>query len=101
MTLHKIGLFMAFALVICLFPLPYGYYTLMRFAAMVYFGCLAYAYHANGKTAFAVITGAIALLFQPFIKITLGREVWGLVDVAVAIGLVIIWYRSRKSADNG
>ena len=80
--------------------MPYGYYTLIRLAAMVYFGCLAYTYHANGKTAFAVIAGAIALLFQPFIKIALGREVWNVVDVIVATGLVFIWYRAKKSADN-
>lgn len=100
MTLNNIGLFVAFALVICLLPMPYGYYTLIRFAAMVYFGCLAYACHTNGKTTFAVIAGAIALLFQPFIKIALGREVWNVVDVIVAIGLVVIWYRAKKSAGN-
>ena len=100
MTLYKIGLFVAFALAVCLLPMPYGYYTLIRFAAMVYFGCLAYTYHSNGKTTFAVIAGVIALLFQPFIKIALGRDVWNFVDVIVALGLVAIWYRAKKSAEN-
>ena len=29
--LYKIGLGLAVALIVCLFPMPYGYYTLVRF----------------------------------------------------------------------
>lgn len=42
--------------------------------------------------------GALALLFQPFIKIALGRLIWNIVDVVVAVGLVVlfIWeYKKR------
>ena len=33
---------------------------------------------------------ALALLFQPFFKVALGRVVWNIVDVIVAIGLLIL-----------
>ena len=31
---------------------------------------------------------ALALLFQPFYKIALGRELWNIVDVAVGVALL-------------
>jgi hypothetical protein len=31
----------------------------------------------------------LAVLFQPFLKISLGRELWNLVDLFVGIGLAI------------
>jgi len=36
-----------------------------------------------------IIYGGLALLFQPFIKIALGRQIWNIVDVITAIGLII------------
>lgn len=39
-----------------------------------------------------IIYGALAILFQPFFKIALGRELWNIVDVIVEIGLILsIW----------
>ena len=42
-TLSKIGLGLAIALLLCLFPMPFGYFTLVRFIAMVIFVSMAYA----------------------------------------------------------
>lgn len=92
---YKIGLAVAVALLICLFPMPYGYYTLVRFMAMVFFGCLAFAFDKEGKTNCAIMSGAVALLFQPFFKIALGRGMWNVVDVIVAVTLLILWYRHK------
>ena len=36
-----------------------------------------------------VILVALALLFQPFIKIALGRSIWNIVDIVVAVGLLL------------
>lgn len=93
--LYKIGLAVAAALLICLFPMPYGYYTLVRFIAMVFFGCLAIAFDKEGKTSYAIMSGSVALLFQPFFKIALGRGMWNVVDVIVAVALLILWYRHK------
>jgi hypothetical protein len=30
----------------------------------------------------------LALLFQPFLKLSLGREIWNILDIIVALGLV-------------
>lgn len=94
--LYKIGLVLAIAMLVCLFPMPYGYYTLVRFAATIIFGCMAFNFHKEGKMPLCVMAGALALLFQPFFKLALGRSVWNVVDVIVAIVLIILWYKSKK-----
>ena len=94
--IYKIGLGLAIALVLCLFPMPYGYYTLVRFASMIIFGCMAYGFYKEEKMPFCIIAGSLALLFQPFVKIVLGRAMWNIVDIIVAIALVLLWYKNRK-----
>ena len=93
--LSKIGLAVAIALLLCLLPMPYGYYTLVRFIAMIFFGCLAFSFNKEGKNNYAIISGAVALLFQPFFKIALGRGMWNVVDVIVAVTLLILWYKHK------
>jgi hypothetical protein len=78
---------------ICLADMPYGFYQLVRFAGLVGFGMLAYQAYQQGRQTETVIYGALALLFQPFSKIALGREIWNIVDVVVGIGLLISIYR--------
>lgn len=94
--LYKIGLGLAIALLVCLFHMPYGYYTLVRFAAMIIFGCMAFNFYKEEKTPLCIIAGSLALLFQPFFKIVLGRTMWNVLDVIVAIALVLIWYNNKS-----
>lgn len=96
--LYKLGLGLAIALIVCLFPMPYGYYTLVRFAAMIILGCMAYCYYKEGKMPLCILAGSLALLFQPLVKITLDRETWNFVDVAVALALILQWYRNHKQS---
>ena len=94
--LYKIGLGLAIVLLVCLFPMPYGYYTFVRFAAMIIFGCMAFCFYKDKKILLCVITGSFALLFQPFFKIVLGRTIWNVIDVIVAIALLLLWYQNKK-----
>ena len=95
--LYKIGLGLAIALLVCLFPMPYGYYTLVRFVAMVFFGCLALVFYKDNRITFCIVASSLALLFQPFIKVALGRSIWNIVDVVVAIALVLLWVKNKLS----
>lgn len=88
--------FLAAILLVCLAPMPYGYYTFVRFVSMVSFGVMAYRYYAQHKTALTITFASLAVLFQPFIKIALGRTMWNIVDVIVAILLVRLWIKERK-----
>ena len=77
-------------LIVCLVNMPYGFYSLTRFFAMTIFACLAYISYNDNKKLF-VIFSASALLFQPFVKITLGRTIWNIVDVIEALFLLWFW----------
>mgnify|MGYP000846523480 FL=1 len=94
--IYRIGLGLALALLICLLPLPYGYYTLVRFAAMIVFGCMAFNFYREGKLPLCVLAASLALLFQPIFKVALGRTMWNAVDVLVAVALIVLWYTHRK-----
>lgn len=87
---------LAAMLLLCLAPMPYGYYMLVRWAAMVVFAVTAFNYYAESKKELAITFGALALLFQPFIKIALGRTIWNIVDVVAAILLIILFFTEYK-----
>jgi len=95
-VLNNIGLGLAVALIICLFPMPYGYYTLVRFAAMIIFGCMAFSFYKEEKLPLCVLAFSLALLFQPFIKVALGRTIWNVIDVILAVALALLWYYNSK-----
>jgi hypothetical protein len=81
---------------VCLIDLPYGYYQFVRFAALV--GFLILAYQASGKAnrVEMVIYICLSILFQPIFKISLGREIWNVVDVIVGLGLLVSIFIIRK-----
>lgn len=94
--MKHLNIILAVLLLLCLAPMPYGYYILVRWAAMVVFAVTAFNYYAENKKELAVTFGALALLFQPFIKIALGRTIWNIVDVAVAILLLVLTFTENK-----
>ena len=69
--------------------MPYGYYQLVRFIAFVGFGYLAFEANKKKDEKIMIVFIALALLFQPFLKIALGRFIWNIVDVVVAGFLII------------
>ncbi len=94
--MRKLYIPLAALLLLCLAPMPYGYYTLVRFVSMVIFAVMAYDYHKKEQASLMVAFGALALLFQPFVKVALGRCMWNVVDVAVAIGLIALFFRREN-----
>lgn len=81
---------------LCLLNIPYGYYQAVRFVGLLGFVLLAYfSYQQNLKVA-VIIYIALALLFQPFIKVALQRTIWNIVDVIVSIGLLASFFIKPK-----
>ncbi len=68
--------------------MSYGYYQAARFVEMLGFGLLAYFKYEENKKVEVIIYVALALLFQPFLKVAFGRTIWNVVDVLVAVGLI-------------
>ena len=97
--MRKIFLFLAVLMLLCLAPMPYGYFQLVRFLSTLVFGVMAFRYYQERKEWLAYTCGTLALLFQPFYKIALGRTVWNIVDVIVAIGLIALFIYEWKKGD--
>ena len=68
--------------------MPYGYYQIVRFVAMIGFAYLAYSANEQNSKNEKFIYIALAILFQPFAKIAFGREIWNFIDVIIGIGLL-------------
>ena len=95
-TAIKVCLALLFFL--CLFDMPYGYFQLVRFAGLICFAILAYHANQQSRTNEMVVYIVLALLFQPFFKISLGRQIWNIVDIVVGLGLIVsIFIRPSKT----
>jgi hypothetical protein len=75
--------------------MPYGYYQFVRFAAAAFFAYAAYEENESGSKELVIVFVVLAILFQPFFKIALGRTLWNIVDVVVGLGL--IGYNAKKN----
>ncbi len=93
------GLYMglAIALILCLFPMPYGFYQFVRFATMAIFAYLAYCEYKNSHVDRMILFIVLAILFQPFAKIALGRGLWNIFEVIVAGYLFYLVVQNKKS----
>ncbi len=62
---------------------------------MVGFAILAYRSNVQKHKIEMIIYICLAILFQPLIKISFGREIWNIVDIVVAIGLLASMFIKR------
>lgn len=84
-----IKIVLSILLLLCLTDMPYGFFQLVRFLSLIGFGILAFDANQKQKQTEMIIYITLAILFQPLIKISLGRTLWNIVDVIIAIGLLI------------
>lgn len=71
------------ALLVAVFcRMPYGYYTLLKVICCAGFAYLAYKAHEKKSDAWMWVFGVVAVVYNPFVKIHLGREIWTLVNFA-------------------
>ena len=97
--MKQVYLFIAAMMLLCLAPMPYGYFQLVRFLSTLVLGVMAFRYYQESKEWLSYTCGTLALLFQPFYKIALGRTVWNIVDVIVAIGLIALFFYEWKKGN--
>jgi hypothetical protein len=93
---RTIKILLAILLFLCLADMPYGFYQFVRFVGVIGFAILAYQANEQGRQTEMIIYGGLALLFQPFFKIALGREIWNIVDVIVGVGLIVSIFIKNK-----
>lgn len=87
---------MAVLLLLCLFSMPYGYYTIVRIAAMIVFSYLAYLYFKDENVLLGITFAALAVVFQPIVKMGMSKASWNVIDVIVAIGLLVLIFVKPK-----
>lgn len=85
-TIIKIVLSALF--LICLTDMPYGYFQFVRFIGLIGFGYLAYKEYELENKNWVIFYVSSAILINPIFKISLGREMWNVVDVIWAIILI-------------
>ncbi|MBQ9286478.1 MAG: hypothetical protein IJ209_09420 [Bacteroidaceae bacterium] len=95
--MNHFKLILAAFLLLRLAPMPYGYYQFIRLASMIAFAVMACQYYEQKREVLVIAFAALAILFHPFYKIALGRMMWNVVDVVVAVGLVTLCYIEYSS----
>lgn len=95
-----IKIILAVLFFLCLLDMPYGFFQVVRFAALVGFVILAYQANEKENKTEMIIFICLAVLFQPLMKISLGRQVWNVVDVIVGVALIASIFISKKKNSN-
>lgn len=70
--------------------LKYVQYEIIRFSLFVIFILLGYLYYKKKSEIISILFILIAFLFQPFVKISLGKTIWQIVDYVLAIGVLFL-----------
>lgn len=94
-----IKIILAILFLMCLIDFPYGFYQFVRFTALVGFGILAFKAFQEEKQTEMIVYLILAILFQPLLKISLGRILWNIVDVVVALYLLYDVLIKKESFD--
>ena len=82
-------------MLLCILPLPYGFYTIVRIVTTIISAYLAYGYYTQHQKGLAITFSIVAVLFQPFIKFTFGREIWLIVDILVGGFLLALVFKDK------
>jgi hypothetical protein len=80
----------ALILVIGVFPLPYGYYMLLRLVVTSVFIWAAMTTCRKGKSDLMWVCIVVALLFNPIFKVHLINSIWVGIDIITAVFLIVI-----------
>lgn len=78
------------------FPLPYGYYELLRLVATAGFGYAAYLEYEHKSGFWIYILGFGVILFNPIFKIHLPKEFWMFADPVFGAILAFWTFKTFK-----
>ena len=87
---------LATLLLLCLIDADYGFYQAMRTLISFGFAFLTYRYYQTGDKTNAIIYFCLLIVFQPLLKIGLGRGIWIVADLLVSVFLIYQILRSPR-----
>lgn len=73
--------------VLAVFAMPYGYYNVLRFVCTASAIAAGVALVRGNQPQVALLAWALAILYNPILRVYLEREVWTVVNLLSAIGL--------------
>lgn len=76
--------------------MPYGYFILVRYLSTIVFLLMTYNYYHQKKNKLYYFWIVMAVLFQPILKIALGRIVWNIIDVIIAVLLLLVLWKQNN-----
>ena len=71
---------------------PYGFFTLLRLVVFGTTGYISWLAYKTEQQSWTWIFGFIALVFNPIIPLHLGRDLWMVIDLLVAVFLIISFF---------
>ena len=83
--LNGLGTLTIVMLLVAVAPLPYGYFMLLRVVTFSFWVLLSIDLNKAGMRTPTFISIILALLLNPFFKISLGREIWMVADISAAL----------------
>lgn len=95
-----------FASVICAMLLiaqadmPYGYYTILKISACGFFVYLALNLPTDRTLGAAYLAWSLALVYNPFFRIPLGREVWSVVNIMTVVACLYLVQKAKRNIAN-
>lgn len=94
----KLAVAIAAACVLALADWPYGYYQFLRIAATGYCVWVAWWAARSGSEAWTWIFAVLAILYNPVFKISMSRDVHGVINIVTAV-LALVELRAHRRAD--
>ena len=87
-------------LAFAVFPLPYGYYGLLRFCVTVVAIYCAYdSYKKKAEGYYLIGFLFVAVLFNPLIPVYFDKTIWAVIDVLLACAF--FWYGKNCKEHEG
>ncbi len=70
------------------FPLPDGYYEMLRLVACASFGFVAFVSYDRQEKNLPWFYGFLAIIFNPIVEFQFAKEIWVVVDIVGGILLL-------------
>ncbi len=70
---------------------------MVRFMAMGVFAWKAFTFSKEHNETMTFCFLLLALLFQPFVKISIGRILWNIIDIVVSVYLIVNYIKEMNS----
>ena len=88
------------AFVVLAHPSEYGFYTLSRLLVTAAAAATAFLLWEE-RQGFGIALVVLAIIFNPFIKVHLGRELWVVADIVAVLLLIMGGVASQSSKSTG